>query len=275
MYKKIAVAVALSPTCEALLAEAHRIQQLFDSELLLIHVGKFNEKEDQELRRIIRKVGIAEDHSAFLWKEGNTAEMILKACISEKVDLLIAGALKKENLYRYYMGSIARRILRKADCSVLMLVKPSRKPKPFRRIVIQAGNDVVPAHALIDGLELGKKEKAWVHIVREVPLYGLSMSIASEGSEQEYGEIKKRLVSHELHEVESKLEHIDTRGARVNIKVGAGRPGHVVAEYAEKNNADLLIMRGLERKLDLLDRFLRRDLEYIIANLPTNLLIVH
>ena len=39
MYKRIGVAVAFSPRCEAIIGEAARLQKLYDAELILIHIG--------------------------------------------------------------------------------------------------------------------------------------------------------------------------------------------------------------------------------------------
>ena len=39
-FKKIAVAVAFSPRCEALLAEARQLQDKLNAQMLFIHVGK-------------------------------------------------------------------------------------------------------------------------------------------------------------------------------------------------------------------------------------------
>ncbi|BDD11257.1 hypothetical protein FUAX_36890 [Fulvitalea axinellae] len=276
MYNKIAVAVAFSPRCEAMVFEAARLRKVFESELLLIHVGRHNERDEKYLHEVMGKAGLDENNCELIWKEGVTTTTILSVCISENVDLLVAGALTKENLVRHYIGSIARKILRRANCSVLMLTEPSVKPKPFSKIVIQAGAGPAPRKALMDGCELAKVENSGiVHIVREISLYSLSMVVAGEGSENEYGETRKHIVHQEIQEVHRKLERIDTEGLRINIKVTAGKPGHELANFVRRSHADLLVMQGMDREMGLWDRIFRRDLEHIMSNLPSNLLIVH
>ena len=39
MYKKLALAIAFSPRMEALIAEARKLIQIFEGELILIHDG--------------------------------------------------------------------------------------------------------------------------------------------------------------------------------------------------------------------------------------------
>ena len=52
------------------------------------------------------------------------------------VDLLLLGALKRENVVKYYLGSIARKLTRKAPCSVLLMLNPSVDWSPCKHIVV-------------------------------------------------------------------------------------------------------------------------------------------
>jgi nucleotide-binding universal stress UspA family protein len=94
-FRKIGLAIAFSPTAEAMLAEAARLASLFGAELVLIHVGKHEPAKDQKLNELLRAVNVSVAHK-IIWREGNPEKEILKACREEKIDLLVAGALKKE-----------------------------------------------------------------------------------------------------------------------------------------------------------------------------------
>ena len=50
------------------------------------------------------------------FKPGNPVDVILNASEEKNIDLLIIGAAKREKLFTYYVGSIARKITRKAKC---------------------------------------------------------------------------------------------------------------------------------------------------------------
>ena len=60
-----------------------------------------------------------------IFKPGDPVSAILSAAKENSIDLLILGALKRENFLKYYVGSIARKITRQAQCSVLLLIGPS------------------------------------------------------------------------------------------------------------------------------------------------------
>jgi len=277
MYQRIALAIAFSPRVEALICEAKRMCAMFNAHMVLIHIGPKTQSDQKILDNLLEKHKLTEGNVSVVWENGDPAKKILSICKKEKVDLLIAGALKKENFLRYYIGSVARRILRKAECSVLMFVDPSKYPKPFRRIVIHASEDKKELKgSLTAGVEIGKKDHAaQLHVLKEIKLYGLHMAVAVESSEEEYSETRKKLVNTEIEAVQNVLNTIETDNLRINIKVAAGKSGHELSKFATRVEADLLVVEAPNRKLGLFDRVFPHDLEILLADLPCNVLIHH
>lgn len=276
MYKKLAVAVAFSPRIEALLAESARLRALFDADLLLIHIGDRSDDLENRLEDLWRKQQIPAERLSVVWEDGDPARKILSICKKKSVDLLIAGALRKENFLKYYLGSIARRILRRSECSVLMLIQPSQKPKNFRRVVINGEGSPLSREAIRVGCELGQRDNSrQLHIIRAIKMYGLAMAMAAEASEEEYVETKKHLVQDEVDKVEEILKDLDTEGLKINVKVTAGKSGYELAKFALKSDADLLIAGAPANRLGLMDRVFPHDLEFVFADMPCNILIVN
>lgn len=275
-FKRLGLAIAFSPRLEALLCEAARLKQYWQSELVLIHVGDASADAAQSLNALLRKIGLLEQEVTIRWEHGEPAKRILSVCKEEKVDLIIAGALKKENLFKYYLGTIARKILRKAECSVLLLLNPSVEPKPLHNIVVNAEDSPYVEQALEVACELGRNEKAnWVHVVREIKLYGLTMSAAEQRSEEEYSQLRTDLVSTEIDNVQRMLNKIPHDGLKVNIKILSGKSGYELAQFALRKHSDLLIVGAPPRKFSFFDRVFPHDQEYIFADLPCSLLIVN
>lgn len=275
LIRKIGVAIAFSPRIQALLAEAARFKMLWNAELILIHVGEHTEKETAILQQLLQDVGLSVSDVHVRWLQGKPAEQILNACKQEQVDLLLAGALKKENLVKYYLGSVALKILRKADCSVLMLTDPAVQPMPFKNIVVNAEESSFVEDALATACYIGKKEKSsWLHVVREIKMYGLTMSAAEQCTEQEYEALRNSLVQDEVKTVEQVLQRIPHEGLKVNIKLVSGKSGFELAKFAERKHADLLVVGAPARKFSFFDRVFPHDLEYIFADLPCNLLVI-
>lgn len=275
MYAKIALAVAFSPRMEALIAEAYRLATLFSGNILLIHVGEKTEKKEQDLHSMLAKAGFVAEQYAIVWENGTPAKRILSVCRKQEVNLLIAGALKKENIFRYYIGGVARKILRKAPCPVLVLTEPSQQPKPFKYLVIHAGDKKDAQLTIQTGCRLGQLEKArQLHIVKEIKMYGLTMALAGEDPEPEYAETRRTIVQEEIAGVQKVVDGCDCKDLKINIKIAAGKSGYELGKFAESAEADLLITESPRRALNIFDRMFPHDLEYILADLPCNLLII-
>lgn len=275
-FKRLALAAAFSPRLEALLHEASRLRALFDAQLVVVHVGEASTEAREKLNGYIHEAGIPADKLLLRWETGEPSKRIIAVCREEKVDLLIAGALKKEGLVKYYLGSVARRILRRAECSVLTLLDPSITPRPFANIVASAEDSPHVDDALRVACQIGVADEThWLHVVRELKLYGLTMTASAQSSESEYEDLRSSMVREEIENAQRKLETIPHAGLKVNYKIISGKSGYELAQFATSKNADLLVVGAPSRRFSLLDRFFTHDLEYLFANLPSNLLIVN
>lgn len=275
MFKKIGVAVAFSPRCEAIIGESARLQNLFDSELVLIHVGQIQPDEKEYLEELIEITNVNTSKLKIVWEEGKPAKKILSVAKNENIDLLVAGALQKESVMKFYFGSIARKLIRKSDCSILMLINPSFPAKSFKRIVINGSEGLSNADTIRRGIALARLEKAKrVHIFKGIKLFGLSMALAGE-EETEHGqeETRRDIVGQEIEEINRILQGVDTKGLPINIKVASGKAGFELRKFTKKVHADLLIVKSPTHQLNFLDRIFPHYLEMIMEDLPSNLLI--
>ena len=276
MYKKIGLALAFSPRCQAMLAEAYRLKKLFDSELYCIHIGPKGKAEEEFLSDVLDKVNIKKNDINILWEEGKAVRQILSICKKERIDLLVAGALQKENLFNFYIGSIARKIIRKASCSVLMIVNPTTQPNPFKKIVINGSTGVRDLKTIKRGIKLAHLEGiSQAHIFKDIHGYGLSLMMSTEESEAEFGERRRVLIQQEIEETKDLLNSIDTFDVQIQVKVAGGKEGFELKKFVQKINADILVVRAPERSLKFFDRIFPHYLEVIMSDLPSNLLIDH
>lgn len=275
MFKKIAAAIAFSPRMEAILSEASRLSQLFNAELILVHVGEKDEHKKKLLQKKMEKVSINPIRTPVLWESGDPAKSILATCKRQQVDLLIAGALQKENIFKYYTGSVARDILRKAPCSVLVLIEPGGQPERFRRIVIHAGERAEATHTISAACLIGKRDRSsQLHILKELKMYGFTMALAGEDPEHTYAETRRNLVQEEIDKVKELMSCCSCEGLKINIKIVAGQYGAELVRFSRQSKADLLVVAAPGRDLNILDRMFPHDLEHILADLPCNLLWV-
>src|SRR5574343_680454 len=167
-FKKVAVAIGFTPRTEAILAESYRLQKLFGSDLIFIHIGEKSLQQEQYLKHLLHRFELDSTENKVVWEQGDPVEQILQICDNEQLDLLVAGALEKESLFKYFMGGIARNLCRKAKCSIIMLREPDIKSRPVRRIVVEGSDHPKTETTIETAIYLGKQAGANdVHIVQE------------------------------------------------------------------------------------------------------------
>ena len=275
-FETIAVAISFSPRCLPVLAEAKRLADVLNAVLVLIHIGEKTSEKEQQLDELMNKIGMSDSQYRVIWMEGEPVETILKLCKLNMVDLLVLGALEKENVLKFYLGSIARSISRKAKCSVLLLTNPTNEPRKYKKIVVSGVENPKTVHTISTAFYFAKHLNAKdVTIVNEMSMPGLTMAIADDSTAPEAKEIKKNLNEATEKKIQSIIEKCDTGGMSVSNKTVKGKPGYAISKFAKDKKADLLTINSPDTHLNLLDRIFTHDIEYILADLPCNLLIVH
>ncbi len=247
---------------------------MFDAELVGVHVGEKTKEKEEQLQQLISEVPSLKKSFKAVWQEGKPIEVILKACQNEQIDLLILGALQQENLYKYYVGSVARELTRKAPCSVLLLIKPSVERVLCKQIVVNGLEDhktketIETSFLISKGLDCKR-----VTIVEEVSQKEIEVKVSDDASLRKATLQKEKIKRREDSRVQKILEGIDTNGVTVKTQSIFGRRGYSIGHYAKVKRADLLVMNA-PKKTRLIDRVFRHDLEYILSELPTDVLIV-
>lgn len=275
-FETIAVAIAFSPSCLSILMEAKRLADVCGAALLLLHIGEKSSEKERELDEMMEKASVNPNHSRVIWMEGDPVDTILRLCKLNIVDLLILGALEKENLLKFYIGSIARNISRKAKCSVLLLTNTSAQPQKYKKIIVNGVENPKTLHTINTALYLAKLLKVKdVTIVNEVHMPGIAMAIADDSTAPEAKEIKKNITEDFTENLLSLIDKCDAGDVKITDKIVKGKPGYAISKYASDKKADLLVINSPDTNLNLFDRIFTHDIEFILADLPCNVLIVH
>ena len=275
VFKKIGIAIAFSPRLEALIAEAAKMQIGLKSELVFIHVGNKSEEDIKTLNEYLEKYDLL-NNSKLIWQEGETVETILNICNEEQLDLLVAGALEKESLIKYIMGSVARKLSRKIKCSMLMLTEPKIESSPINYIVVEGSNNPKTENTIAVAIEIAKAFKVKnVDVIQETDLNKAVLIRSDEFKENEVAKHKENLIEEEDKRLNYILSCNDCGNLKINIDRIEGKPGYIISKYAREHHADLLILNSPDRKLNLIDRVFPTDIEFALADLPCNLLLVN
>jgi nucleotide-binding universal stress UspA family protein len=275
-FETIAVAVSFSPQCKYVLSGAKQLADTLGATLILIHIGEKTSNNENVLDTLMSEVDINTNTTRVIWMEGDPVDTILKLCKLNIVDLLVLGAIEKENLIKFYLGSIARNISRKAKCSVLLLIKPDDQPQRFKKIIVNGVENPKTIHTINTSIYLAKHlDVKDVMIVNEVHVPGLAMAIADDSTAPQAKEIKKNLTEESEESLHSMINKCDTGDIKITDKLIKGKPGYAISKYAKDKKADLLVINSPDTNLNVFDRIFTHDIEFILAELPCNVLIVH
>ncbi len=274
----IAVAIAFSPRLDGVLSEASRICGYLKAAIILIHVGEKTIEKEELLDASLKKAGIDQGRCRIIWMEGDPVETILNVCKLNIVDLLILGAMQKERLLKFYTGSIARSISRLAKTSVLLITEPKVESFKVKKIVVNGIENPKTIHTINTSLYLAKCIGAdSLTIVTEVHNPALAMTMAEGSTAPEANKIKKEMAAAQVSRLQPIIEqaHKDYPDIALKEKTVTGKQGYAISNYSKSKNADLLVVNSPDVHLNFIDRIFTHDMEYILQDLPCNLLIVH
>ena len=276
-FKTIGIGVTFSPNLEANINEAARLALFFESRLVLIHVG---EASEEKLNKFLAFLNPFKDQGLDFevsFKSGDPVEVILTTTDDKKVDLLIIGALKKEKFVKYYLGSIARKVTRKATCSVLLLINPSKERVSCSHIVVNGLKDPKTEETVATAFFVGHKLGAnKITVVEEISDEEVSVKVDDDKSLRKSTIVKERLRLREEMRVKTILGTIPgelTKDIKIKSQPIFGKRGYSIGHYAQVARADLLVMNA-PRKMNFWDRLFPHDIEHILTELPTDVLIV-
>lgn len=277
IFHTIGIGVAFSPNLNANIYEASRIALRFESKLILIHVGA---KSDEKMRQItdILQPFIDQDlNYEVVFESGPPVDIILKTTKDKNISLLILGALQKENFMQYYLGSIARKITRKANCSVLLMIKPSIERIPCQHIVVNGLEEPrtkqAIASAFFTAKRLGSRK---ITIVEEITKQEVAVNVHDNKSLRKSTIIKERLKLREdsrVKKIISEIPEYYKKDIQIKTQSIFGKRGYSIGHYAQFVRADLLVMNA-PTKTNYLGRIFPHDIEYILSELPTDVLII-
>jgi len=271
MFKKAVVAAAFSPRLKAVLNEAHRMLKMLGAWPIIVHVGE--EKQDTQIRleEAIDRSNFHDHPPICIVQEGTPADVLIDVAQRYDADLIIAGALAKEGLFKYYLGSVARSIARHAPCSVLLFTEPQTKPRAIERI-----------HCAVEYRDDSKKA---VHVAACLAGYLDSNSlyfthsfsssdIKEEKEAQQNPDLVRRIYQQEDKKLDDFIHKVGVYGINYESRCLYDQSFSTTLDFTREINADLFIITGPTDRFSLWNRIFPQDLELALQHLPCDLLLI-
>ena len=277
-FKNILIGFAFSPNLKANVFEALRLSESLNGSLFFLHVGKKTLIKDNKLNDILSLSPIKLKNITILWKEGDAVSTIIGECKNNNIDLLLLGALQRENVLKFYLGSIARKITRKSSCSVLLLIKPSIQVIKKKHVVVNAFKSSQTMDTILAAFEYAKQLKIpKITLVDEINQSEINVNIDDDISLKKATKKREELIKKEEYRVSEIIKSIPSnllKEKQIKSQSIFGTRGYSIGHYARVTRADLLVINSEEKRKYFWHRFFPKDLEHILSEIPTDILIV-
>lgn len=273
-FSRILACVAESPHLPAVVREAVRLATICDAEVEFFHVGEARDALARGVREALPPPPNRQADARFTTHSGDRPDrIIIREAAQLRCDLIFAGALQEDPMLRGVVGSVARRIARHADRSVLLSTHPS-SPEAFSRTMVVAVDCSEDCARMMPSLiQFARRASTeTLHLVHEYQAYTTHLAGGeTEGADR--GGYAQTQEAAERQVLASFLEMFDFSPLNVQTACLPGRDGSETILYAEQHRADLLVAPGPRRQLGLLDRFFGHPTETLLQRLPCSLLL--
>ncbi len=270
VFKRAIVAAAFSPRLHSVMNEAHRLLKLLGTWPIIVHVGDDSPSVRSRLEEEIDRTEFRHHPPICLVRSGNPVDVLVEAAKEYQADLIVAGALKREGVFKYYLGSVARSLARNAPCSVLLFTEPHIKPEPFERI-----------HCAV---EFDDEARLAIKVSADVAFLGNAKDLYFTHSFKiPDGQDKKHLPddTEEIREIyrsadeqlKKYLQVFEFWGKSYHYRSLYEKNRAVTLAFAREIKANLFVVPGPSNRLSLWDKLFPHDLELALQDLPCSILI--
>jgi nucleotide-binding universal stress UspA family protein len=250
----------------AVLAEAGRVSHTLSAPLCLIHADEFTQEKEDRFRSALRDLKL-DSGAAIRFEPGEPAEAILKVQREENIDLLVAGAMETQSVHRNFTGDVARELLRRVPCDLLLYTEPQENPKPPEAILVvvpdlsESSRHVV--RAALNLAERGGGRQITITIVHVQTTF-------AEAKEKALGVTNGNPTAEET--LESWVQDQKRPNLELDYHLLRGNTGFTACEFIQSSGTDLVVMPSQMPSSD--QPVFAPALDWIIQVIPGNLWVI-
>jgi len=266
LFGKVAVASTFSPRFLPLLAEARAVSALLGCPIEIIHAGEEDAESRERFDHAFAEMGFS---APIHWRQASQpSAAIIQAINDTGTGLLLAGAMERDSQGRYFLGQVARVLVRDAPCSLLLYAHPEREPTPFRTLAVVVDYTPASRHALQAALDLARCAGAGaLHVLRVFTLFQQALA-----QPQEF--IKgtgSSAVATEEARLDAFVEEFEIDDVPIITRCIEGATGFAASDFVQSIGADLLIIASEPASGH--SAFPAR-MEWLENTIPANLLVI-
>lgn len=175
--------------------------------------------------------------------EGDPAAELVSYCSDQSVDLIVMASHARSKVARFFLGSVADKLMHAAPCPMMLIRAPEgtvkhpvRRDKGYKKLLVPVDFSDHSQRGLSRAASLATEFKAELHLLHVID--SSSMLLLDKA-------LRKRTEA-ELNE-RAKVElarfadGVSFSGKKV-LEVSAGEPAEVIGMYAMKNMMDMVVV---------------------------------
>lgn len=247
VFTSIVCLVSKERDCQNYLQENIELAKVWKSKISFVFCGLSAEVEKQMLQESLKELEI--ESELLNSKARPSTKEVLELVLKRKADLLVLQGDNQSQLSRYYNQSLMRELIRAMDCSVLVK-KATQSQRSYQNLVLNGFQHPKFASTAVKAQKIGRSLKVKSMLIMD--------QRSGSKSPMDYG--VKAPVENENFTVE--IKEMDNNGFKIS-------------ELVRSRNANLLIMNSPDTKLGFEGRYFSDELDYLLADLPSDILLVH
>jgi len=252
VLRKILIPLDGSKTAETVLPYIRYLASQFDSKIEVLGVGignknrRVNRLLNEYIDNTVSSLNAEKIETEAIVIYGSAADKILNYSKQNDIDLIIMATHGRSGVKRWWMGSVAEKIISQSITPVLLI--PSKKKKvtqtkkiiSIERILIPLDGSNI-GQAALDHIELIARETgAAINLIQVISTSGsMEASLLGNANWDSFFKAMRETASDYL---ESLVEELKGHGISAKYDILIGNPAAEIIEYARKNKADLIAM---------------------------------
>ena len=265
----VLIACSLAPRAKATITASIRIADGWKAKKSFCHIGDDTPDTRSRLQLLLADCGIYQP--TLVIRPGIPEKVINQIALDLKVDLIIAGALSHEPSLIGIWGSVSRRLVRQAACSVLLLTDIKNDFQAFQHIVLRL-NCYKEAKAIaVESIELAVLMGATLHLVHEVD-YALRLLSCEETTDSHRRHAyEKECLLLEQEKLRDFIEGLDLKGLKPAYICLAAKDQFELKTYITRKSIDLIITPS-PKQWQFWERFFNMTVESVLQDMPCSIL---
>jgi nucleotide-binding universal stress UspA family protein len=252
VLRKILTPLDGSKTAETVLPYIKYLASQFDSKIEVLGVGIGN--KNRRVNRLLNEyidIAVSNLNAEKIEAEavviyGSAADKILNYSKQNDIDLIIMATHGRSGVKRWWMGSVAEKIISQSITPVLLI--PSKKKRATQTKKITSIDQIlIPldgsniGQAALDHIEhVARKTRAAINLIQVISTSGsMEASLLGNANWDSFFKAMRKAASDYL---ESLVEELKGHGISAKYDILIGNPAAEIIEYARKNKADLIAM---------------------------------